>query len=125
MAEEKRTEEKPSETPIRIWLLNEKEAIEKLLKESGQDMFQQEVDNFVNRINNDKTQIYSRRSDIKGVGMIYAEGLKFADLLAEAIQGNNRNEMQMLPNARSAILPLGEYYYIRKFLLSPLLSFNT
>ena len=88
-------------------------------------MFQHEVDNFVNRINNDKTQIYSRRSDIKGVGMIYAEGLKFADLLAEAIQGNNRNEMQMLPNARSAILPLGEYYYIRKFLLSPLLSFNT
>jgi hypothetical protein len=31
-------------------------------------------------------QIYSRRREIKGVGMVYAEGLKFADLLAEAVQ---------------------------------------
>jgi len=85
LAEKKRTEENASETPIRIWLLNEKEAIEKVLKESGEDMFQQEVDRFVQRINDDKAQIYSRRSDIKGVGMVYAEGIRFADLLAEAI----------------------------------------
>jgi hypothetical protein len=84
LVEEKRTEEKTSETPIRIWLLNEKEAIENVLKEKGEDMFQQEVDYFVQRINDDKTQIYSR-SDIKGVGMVYVEGIKFADLLAEAI----------------------------------------
>jgi len=85
LAEKKRTEENASETPIRIWLLNEKEAIEKVLKESGEDMFQQEVDRFVQRINDDKAQIYSRRSDIKGVGMVYVEGIRFADLLTEAI----------------------------------------
>lgn len=32
----------------------------------------------------DKTQIYSRRRDVHGVGMVYAEG-KVADSLAEAI----------------------------------------
>jgi len=85
LAENKRTEERPSETPIKIWLFNEKEAIERVLKESGEDMFQQEVDYFVQRIIDDKTHIYSRRSDIKGVGMVYAEGIKFADLLSEAI----------------------------------------
>jgi hypothetical protein len=86
LEENKRTEEKPSEIPIKIWLFAEKEALEELLKGTGADMFQREVDSFIQHIGDDKTQIYSRRREIKGVGMVYAEGLKFADLLAEAVQ---------------------------------------
>lgn len=82
MEENKWTEEKPSEIPIKIWLFAEKEALEELLKGTGADMFQREVDSFIQHIGDDKTQIYSRRREIKGVGMEYAEGLKFAVIQA-------------------------------------------
>lgn len=88
LAEDKITEEKPSEIPIKIWLLNEKEALERILKETGRDMVREDVDTFIQMIENDKQQIYARRRDIKGVGMVYAHGLKFADLLAEAVHAH-------------------------------------
>jgi hypothetical protein len=86
VTDDNRDEDKVGGIPVRIWLLNEKEAIETILKETGENMFQENVDALIKRIIDDKKEIYSRRSDIKGVGIVYAEGYKFADLLTEAIQ---------------------------------------
>jgi hypothetical protein len=86
LAENERSEERQNEIPLRVWWFQEKESLEKVLKETGEDMIQKQVDYFIRHIIDDKTQIYSRRREIMGAGMIYTQDLKFADLLDEAVR---------------------------------------
>jgi hypothetical protein len=76
-------EEQTDYQVVRLFLLNKKEDIERLIKESGEDMWKNDVDRLISRIQNDHDSIYNRRKEIEGFGIVNAEG-KWADLLQEA-----------------------------------------
>jgi hypothetical protein len=73
---------------FKIFVLNKKDVYDKEFQDKGIDPWKEEVNAFVDKILNDKDDIYNRRKQIRGFGAIYAEG-KIVDLLKEVIASYN------------------------------------
>jgi hypothetical protein len=76
--------EEQTEHQVRALIINKREDYERDLKESGTDGWKEETESLIRLFQDNYDDIYKRRKEIEGVGIVYAEG-KMWGLLQEAM----------------------------------------
>jgi hypothetical protein len=75
--------EEQAEHQVRALIINKREDYERDLKKSGRDGWKEETESLIRIVQDNYDDVYKRRKEIEGAGIVYAEG-KMWELLQEA-----------------------------------------